>query len=169
MMPHELIASLLANRGVFEQLFKGVPERQQSWRPDENTWCLLEVLCHLYDEEREDFRHRTRLALYQGEGEVPEINPVAWVSERAYMQQDYHKVLTNFLTEREKSVKWLGNLERPDWTATFMHPKFGAMSAERMLANWLAHDYHHIRQVNQLKYLYLRHSSGQDLTYAGKW
>ncbi len=169
MLAHEIIDSLSSNRTVFERLLKPVPEGLQRWRPADGQWSLLEVICHLYDEEREDFRPRTRLALNNGEGELLEINLEAWTKERAYIKRDYQTVLKEFLIERERSVKWLSNLERPDWEASLQHPQLGSMSASSFLANWLAHDFHHIRQINRIKYDWLKYRSGQDLNYAGKW
>jgi hypothetical protein len=37
------------------------------------------------------------------------------------------------------------------------------------LCNWLAHDQHHIRQLNTLQHEYLREKTGEDLKYAGDW
>jgi len=45
-------------------------------------------------------------------------------------------------------------LDCPDWQATHHHPQMGPMSAELILANWLAHDLFHIRQVTDLHFGY---------------
>ena len=164
-----MIQSLSANHGVFHRLLTPVPKKVCTWRPSETSWSILEIACHLYDEEREDFRARTRLALKASKGGLQPVNPVAWVEERGYSTKEYSKVVQDFLNEREASSLWLSSLERPDWQASFRHPELGVFSAHKMLANWLAHDYHHIRQINTIKYLYLLQHSGEDLSYAGKW
>jgi hypothetical protein len=43
------------------------------------------------------------------------------------------------------------------------------MSAGMLLANWLAHDYLHFRQITKLKYDYIKYRTGEDLAYAGTW
>jgi hypothetical protein len=43
------------------------------------------------------------------------------------------------------------------------------MSARLFLHNWLAHDYLHIRQINRLKFAYLKAHSDISLDYAGAW
>ncbi len=169
MSPGFIIQGLTDNHGVFEKLLKRVPKEAYLWRPPGGSWSLLEVVCHLYDEEREDFRARTRLALHPGQGPLRPINPQAWVTERGYYSQDYPRMLENFLKEREQSALWLNALERPDWSLAFLHPELGPMTAHRLLANWLAHDYHHIRQINRIKYGYLKELGGEDLSYAGNW
>jgi len=168
MKPEDIIRELEANKNVFRQLL-AVSERLYKWRPVIDSWCLLEILCHLYDEEREDFRARTKLALSNGQGDLISINPVGWVLERNYIGKDYRVMLDHFLEERMKSLQWLSTLENPDWSAAFQHAELGVMTAKNMLANWLAHDYHHIRQINALKYQFLKDSSGEDLSYAGNW
>ena len=63
--------------------------------------------------------------------------------------------MQNFFDERETSLLWLNELDSPDWQATHQHPKMGPMSAELILANWLAHDLFHIRQATDLHFAYL--------------
>jgi hypothetical protein len=116
---------------------------------------MLEVINHLYDEEREDFRKRLELVLNNPEDPWPPIDPEGWVVQRNYNDRNLELSLKNFLVEREKSLLWLDSLGLPDWKATYRHPKMGPMSAELILANWLAHDLFHIRQVTELDFAYL--------------
>lgn len=168
MNPDGIISELEANKAVFRQLLT-VPEAFQKWRPANGSWCLLEIICHLKDEECEDFRARIRLALQPGLGSLVPIHPVKWVTERRYINNSFQDVLDNFLEERGRSINWLRSLEQPDWESDFLHTELGPMTAFSMLANWLAHDYHHIRQVNTLKYFFLKDQAGTDLGYAGNW
>ena len=45
------------------------------WKKDENSWSLLEIICHLRDEEIEDFRQRLAFVLEDREGLPPPIDP----------------------------------------------------------------------------------------------
>lgn len=169
-MDHQSItAALAANRGVFEHLLSGLSRENYLWKPDPGAWCLLEVLCHLYDEEREDFRARCRQVLENPEAPLPKIDPVGWVHSRAYLEQDFDARLAAFLEERDASVRWLKSLRDPAWHNTYHHPKFGPMPARLFLVNWLAHDYLHFRQITRLKYGYLARHSELPLDYAGTW
>lgn len=164
-----IASELEKNRSVFQGLFTGLSPEEYLWRPLPQKWCLLEILCHLYDEEREDFRARVRHVLERPEQPLSPIRPVEWVSERRYVDQDYDKVLRGFLKERDHSLEWLRSLEDPRWDNVHKHPKLGRMTAGRFLVNWLAHDYLHIRQVVRLKYNFLKQASGESLDYAGTW
>ncbi len=167
--PH-IIAQLDANRNTFAGLLSASDLSEITWRPAEKKWCLLEMACHLYDEEREDFRARLKHTLETPQGELPAIDPEGWVASRKYIEQDFNKKVSNFLSERERSVAWLHALKDPAWKSAHHHPKFGPLSAEMFLANWLAHDYLHIRQIIRLRYHYLQHAAKEvTLRYAGEW
>lgn len=55
-------------------------------------WSLVEVYCHLYDEEREDFRIRVMQTLLNPELPLPSIDPQGWVSARQYRQRSLQQV-----------------------------------------------------------------------------
>lgn len=164
-----IIDQLENNKSLILQLFHGVEAAAYLWKPAQDKWCLLEVICHLYDEEREDFRVRTKSTLETPNKKSPMFDPVAWVTERQYMTQDYGNKLGAFLQERQASIEWLRSLQEPQWDNVFQHPTLGPLSAQHFLTNWLAHDYLHIRQATKLRYGYLQAISGNDLSYAGDW
>jgi hypothetical protein len=158
------------NAAAIEALFAGVPEEQARWKPDPAAWSLLEVINHLFDEERWDFRMRLDLTLFRPETEWPQIDPIGWVTERRYNSLAMEESLLDFQDERAKSLEWLHDLRTPDWTSTHTFPQVGAMTAGRMLACWLAHDQLHIRQMAELHHLWVGHLVGADaLDYAGPW
>src|SRR5574337_1263718 len=136
-------------------LARNVSDAQAHWKPAPEEWSILEVICHLYDEEREDFRTRVRLTLESPEADWPPINPGGWVTERGYNQRDLGASLEAFLSERRKSLEWLRGLQNPNWELAHRHPRIGAMTAGEVLAAWVAHDHLHIRQLNQLHWQYL--------------
>ncbi len=158
---------LLKNKTVFQALFEGLEEQEYLWRPEKGKWIMLEILCHLLDEEREDFKVRMKSVLKNPEESLPKIDPAGWVISRSYASQNYNDTLNAFLKERDQSLKWLKGLSNPLWKNAFQHPHFGPMSAELFYTNWLAHDQRHIEQIIRLKYAYLKHISTESLDYAG--
>jgi len=74
----------------------GLTKEMYLWKPAPEKWCLLEIVCHLYDEEREDFRARTRHVLETPTDTLPPIDPQGWVGSRKYIHQDYPEVLNKF-------------------------------------------------------------------------
>nr|WP_262917586.1 DinB family protein [Aestuariivivens sediminicola] len=157
------------NKNCFRGLFKDKSEEMYLYRPQENKWCLLEIACHLLDEEKEDFRARIKYIFDHPDYDMPSINPPAWVTERNYISRDFQIVVSLFLEEREKSVVWLRDRVHANWEDQINHPKLGVMSAKLFLNNWLAHDYLHMRQILRLHYAFLKDQSGLNLDYAGNW
>ena len=166
---NKIIQELTRNKLVFNESLTGLTDEEFLWKQNPEKWCLLEIICHLYDEEREDFRTRTKQVLESPELLLPKIDPVGWVIERKYLQQNFSEKLKDFLSEREQSIKWLQSLKNPKWENAYNHPKLGKMTAKLILTNWLAHDYLHIRQITKLKYDHLKSKSDADLSYAGNW
>jgi len=166
---NKIIQELSKNREVFKSLLSGLGKEEYLWKSKPEKWCLLEIICHLFDEEREDFRARILHLLENPELPLPQIDPAGWVQERIYIQQNYAETLDNFLRERERSVKRLQALTNPSWMNVYNHPIFGQMTPKMFLSNWLAHDYLHLRQILKLKFDYLKELSNETLTYAGEW
>ncbi len=157
------------NRAVFLGLVSGVNPEQSQWRPAPDKWSILEVVNHLYDEEREDFRQRLELLLADPAQPWPPIDPRAWVVARNYADRQLSGSLSNFLAEREKSLAWLKQLRSPNWQKSKQGPN-GILSAGDLIASWLAHDFLHIRQITRLHWQYVNSISQPYQTgYAGPW
>lgn len=158
------------NATAIGSLAAGVPEAQARWKPDPESWSLLEVINHLHDEERWDFRLRLDLTLFRPDTEWPPIDPIGWVTERQYNGRDPAESLRNFQNERVKSLEWLHDLRTPNWESGHRFPHGRVLAAGELLGCWLAHDQLHIRQMAQLHHQWLGHLAGADaLAYAGPW
>ena len=175
-MPHAILTATFAADRLAQQaqiiaaLTAGVDAAAAHWRPDAAAWNMVEVINHLFDEEREDFRTRFDLTLHQPEADWPPIDPQGWVTARAYDARDLAASLRDFLAERERSVAWLRTLGALDLASEHRHPVFGSMSAGELLAAWLAHDCLHIRQLNELRYAWLATMAAPyPVGYAGDW
>ncbi len=164
-----VIDQLDQHQSLFKALLKDLDTPMILWKQTPEKWCLLEIVCHLYDEERNDFRCRTQLVLEKPNDTPPPFDPIEWVTKHRYLEQDYHQMLNKFLNERQQSLKWLKSLKSPKWDNSYRHPQRGLQSATHFLDNWLAHDYLHIRQIIKLKFDYLKQQSSSNLDYAGKW
>lgn len=164
-----LIRQLTDNAGRIEALVTGFTQEEVQWKPDENTWSMLEVVNHLLDEERHDFRVRLDIILHHPEKEWPAIDPGGWVTERKYNQQPLDRSLTDFLKERKSSLDWLSGLAAPDWEIEYSSP-FGVMKAGEMFSSWVTHDHLHIRQMIEIhRSLVELKAQPYSLNYAGDW
>lgn len=164
-----IIRQLDRNAPVLFGMFSSVPPEYRKWKSAPEKWCALEILCHLYDEEREDFRARTKHVLETPGDPLPKSEPLKWFAERDYLSKDYDAMLAEFLQERKQTIAWLNGLQNPQWDNAYQHPKVGPLPASMFLINWVAHDYHHMRQLLNLKYQLLKETTGDSLKYAGDW
>lgn len=164
-----ITAEMERNQGVFWHLLHGLEKEMYAWKPAPEKWNLVEVVGHLYDEEREDFRARIKHTLENPQLPLASIDPRGWVTSRNYAGQDYEEALQRFLSERVRSIEWLRSLQEVKWDNVHRHPSLGDISAAEFLASWLAHDYLHIKQISRIKYDYWKMRSEQKVDYAGEW
>jgi hypothetical protein len=141
---------LHANALVFAALVQHVPLEQARWKPESAKWSILEVICHLGDEEVEDFRRRLELTLFHPGEAWPAIDPEGWPRTRRYNERDLAEELDRFVSERERSVAWLRGLHSAELSRFYQHPQAGILHAGDLLASWLDHDLIHIRQITRL-------------------
>lgn len=164
------IGRLEAGESAICALLAGLSGEEARWRPGEGQWSALEVIGHLLDEEREDFRQRLDLTLHHPETEWPPIDPEGWVTARAYQGRDLHETLAAWRAERHRSLAWLRGLQSADLSVARSHPAGFELRAGDLLASWVAHDLLHTRQLVELRYaLALRQAAPFDIRYAGDW
>ena len=150
-------------------LLSGVTPEAARLKPNAESWSILEVVCHLYDEEREDFREHLDFILHRQQEAWHVIDSDSWVAERKYNEQNFAEMQEKFFVEREKSFAWLSGLLNPDWEKTFT-TKYRTISAGEMFACWGAHDNLHIRQLVELRRMRLENiTKPYNLEYAGDW
>ncbi len=172
-----LCQELARGAEIIEALVAGVTPEEARVKPSPEAWSVLEVMCHLCDEEREDFRQHLDYILHRPDQPWPPIDPQGWVTARRYNERDLAASLDEFLEERGRSLGWLKGLPSPDWDksveVTFGPPESEERirtSAGDMLAAWVAHDNLHMRQLVELRRArLLRLAEPYDVRYAGGW
>ncbi len=165
-----LIAQMAHSAQVIRAMVEHVTDQQARWKPAPDAWSILEVIHHLYDEEREDFRVRLDYILHRPDQPWPGIDPQGWVQQRHYNQQDFLAALEGFWAARQDSLDWLRGLGRPEWKASCELPWGFRIAAGDMFAAWVAHDLLHTRQLVELQWAYTTlQVRPYDVRYAGEW
>jgi hypothetical protein len=163
------IARMARTASVIQKIVENISDEQARWKPDPESWSILEVINHLFDEEREDFRVRLDHILHKPDQAWPKIDPGGWVTSRRYNQRDLMKSLHGFIDERHESLRWLEGLSSPDWDSEGVAP-WGTVRAGDMFAAWVAHDLLHLRQLVELQWAYTnRELKPFETIYAGEW
>ena len=169
-MNHSYFTSLLSqNAKRIEAMATGISGEQARWKSDPNSWSILEVINHLYDEERKDFRIRLDIILHHPEGKWPPIDPEGWAVSQKYNERDLESSLENFIKERQTSLKWLDSLGEVDWDRAYT-AQFGSISSGDMFTSWATHDQLHLRQLIELHRSYTElQANPYQIEYAGLW
>jgi hypothetical protein len=165
----EIIRQLTGNAAAIRALVQNLSEEQMQWKPDAATWSMQEVMEHVYNEERVDFRQHLR--------EMFSVPPLPWggLQEGWIRVESMRQALDAFLIEREASIAWLESLESPDWDIS-IKAEFGPEAEEYvfkagdLLVSWVAHDHLHLRQMNELMYAWNEDQAAPySLQCAGGW
>jgi len=164
-----LYLELVDSTGMIRSLLAGVTQDDACRKPAAESWSILETLCHLYDEERLDFRPRLDIMLHRSGEKWPPIDPAGWVLQRRYNEQDFREVKEKFFGERSNSLDWLKGLEHADWETSYS-ADFGKIAAGDMFVSWVAHDNLALRQLVELRRARLeRITVPYSVSYAGEW
>jgi uncharacterized damage-inducible protein DinB len=159
----EIIRQLASQGEAIRVLAQVFTEEQAAWKPDADTWSLKDVMQHMYNEERLDFRRHLKGMF--GEPQPPDQRLAVETARQG---------LEGLLAERQASIAWLSALRSPDWDIT-KELRFGpndtlTISAGEMLLSWVEHDILHLRQIVELMHACNeRQASPNSVMYAGGW
>jgi hypothetical protein len=92
---------LEANASTFKSLLENISGEQVQWKHSADKLSLLEIVNHLYDEKRGDFRQRIKNIFKDLKKEWAPMVRAEWVTERDYAIRDIKKSLNNFPDERK--------------------------------------------------------------------
>ncbi|MCL4266874.1 MAG: DinB family protein [Anaerolineae bacterium] len=169
MLFENLYQELVRGLEIIPLLVADMTPAEAQVRPAPESWSALEVICHLYDEEREDFRQRLDIMLHRPHEPLPDIDPQGWVTSRQYNERNLAEMVQKFTAERAQSLAWLKGLAAPNWESVYSN-EYGSMKAGEMFAAWVAHDNLHTRQLVELRRSRLLNlTAPYDVGYAGDW
>jgi hypothetical protein len=131
---------------LLDTLLGGLEAATWRARPAPAEWSPVEIVCHLRDEEVEDFGARVRVIVAGGTGFAP-IDPERWAVERRYREADPREALASLNERRAASLAFLGTITADSLTATVGHPRAGPLSGLDLVVAWVAHDRLHLGQL----------------------
>ena len=121
---------------------------EATWRsrPAPDEWAPVEIICHLRDEETEDFAARVRV-IVGGGARFAANDPERSAVERRYQEADAREALAAFHTRRAASIELLAAVVPDRLLASADRPSVGRLSGLDLLAAWVAHDRLHLHQL----------------------
>jgi hypothetical protein len=139
-------ADLARLPAVLDALVDGLDAAVWRERPAPAEWSPVEIVCHLRDEETEDFGARLRVVVAGGDRFDP-IDPERWAIERRYLDADPAAARAAFAERRAASLAFLGTVAPERLRLTVTRPQTGVLSGLDLLAAWVTHDCLHLAQL----------------------
>jgi hypothetical protein len=132
--------------GILDGLLGGLDAAAWRARPAPAEWAPVEIVCHLRDEEIEDFGARVRV-IAEGGARFPPIDPEGWAVERRYLEDDGPRALAAFRERRAASLAFLATVSPERLTTALTLGRTGPLSGLDLLAAWVGHDRLHVAQL----------------------
>src|SRR5262249_49119488 len=139
-------AELARTPGVLAGLVAGLDDAGWRARPAASEWAPVEIVCHLRDEETEDFGARVRVVV-EGGGRFAPNAPERKAVARRYREAAGPRALAMSREHRAASLAFLEALDPDRLVAAVPRPSGGALSGLDLLAAWVTHDRLHIAQL----------------------
>lgn len=133
-----------------------------------DTWSPYDVVGHLIEGEQTDWMVRVRQILSNTGSKVFEPFD-RFAQMQAAPNRSIEALLQEFQTLRENNLNDLRamNLEANDFQKTGIHPDFGTVTLEQLLATWVVHDLGHIGQISRVMAKQYQASVGPWEAYLG--
>lgn len=131
---------------LLDALVAGLDPETWRARPAPEEWAPVEIVCHLRDEEAEDFGARVRVVLDGGSSFVPN-DPERWAVERRYQEADPNDALAAFRRLRAESLALLEDAPIERLIHSVAHSSGLSLSGLDIVTAWVTHDRLHLRQL----------------------
>lgn len=153
--------SLAQGPRIVEGLIAAAPPDALTWREAEGAWHAVEVLSHLADGEITDWMPRIERIVADGGRFLPFDREGGFARYRGWSAD---ALVGEFGQLRRANLEKLDalRLSESQLRLTGVHPEFGPVTLEQLLACWAAHDMAHAAQLARL----LTRSFGQ---HVGPW
>ena len=134
---------------IIEGLIAAAPPDALTWREAEGTWHAVEVLSHIADGEITDWMPRIEQILSDGGRFMVFDREGGFLRYRGWTAE---ALVGEFGQLRRANLEKLDTLQLSDshMRLTGIHPEFGPVTLEQLVACWATHDMAHIAQLARL-------------------
>jgi hypothetical protein len=132
---------------VLKSMLSELPNEWTSGSEGSGSWTPYEVVGHLTFVEESDWIDRTRIILEDGPNRVfePIDREAGFERFRGVLLPD---LLEHFAKVRDSNLRALHSLVEPhNLNDRGVHPDFGVVRLEQLLAAWVVHDLNHVGQI----------------------
>ncbi|WP_162128088.1 DinB family protein [Flavobacterium phycosphaerae] len=133
---------------VLETLLQGLSEEWIFQNEGEETWSPYDVMGHLIHGEKADWIERMEIILSDGPNKA--FKPFDRFAQFEESKgKNLAQLLAEFKTLRQQNLTTLQSkkIDAVALTKKGIHPAFGEVTLEHLLATWVAHDLGHLAQI----------------------
>jgi len=144
----EAVEILRRTPAVLREMLYGLPDAWLSHSEGPDTWSPRDVVGHLIHGEEEDWIPRAKIILEHGES-LP-FEPFDRFAFRDRIEgRTCAELLERFAALRADNLDTLAalSLSTEQLALKGVHPAFGAVTMEQLIATWAVHDLSHIYQI----------------------
>lgn len=135
---------------VLKDLLSGIPDTLLHATEGGDSWSPYDVVGHLIHGEKTDWIPRMKICLSDSDNKTftPFDRFAQFEESRG---KSIHELLETFHQLREENITTLHNfqLSSADFERTAIHPAFGTVTLQQLLATWVVHDQNHIYQITR--------------------
>jgi hypothetical protein len=147
----ELRERLAATPGTLRGLAGGLTTEALTYRESPEAWTVIEVLGHLADCEIHNWV--ARVAIIRSDAEDKRFAPLDREGgKRRYRDWTAARVLDEFERLRGESLIAFDamRIQSLELTRQGIHPEFGPVTLQQLLACWVTHDHAHLTQISRI-------------------
>jgi hypothetical protein len=129
---------------------QGLTAAQLTYKPNNDEWCIHEVLVHLADSEIVG-SWRLRKTLTEENPTIESYEEATWATILKYDQQDCTQALELFALLRATNASLLDLVAADAWERTAIHQDRGSLTLYDLFITYLEHAQTHLQQIRTLK------------------
>jgi hypothetical protein len=136
---------------TISQLTKGISTVWIKTNEGEYTWSVFDVVGHLLHGDKTDWISRIKIILFENEDK--NFEPFDRFAQiETSKGKTYEQLVNDFRGIRKENIETLRslNINEKDFMKTGIHPTFGMVTLQQLLATWLVHDLDHIAQIARI-------------------
>jgi DinB superfamily len=131
---------------------KGVPRTLMLWTPGPGKWCILEIVAHMRDMERDAYIARYRRILAEDNPTLPDVDGDLLALLDNYRGMKLPELLRDFVRLRKECLKLLKSVKSAQWDRIGTHETAGPLSMNDLLRRQsIGNDEAHLGQIEGIK------------------
>jgi hypothetical protein len=136
---------------IVQELLAGLTEGDLRESPEDETWSIVEHICHLRDIEREGYIIRISKMLTEDNPFLNDLDGDKLAIERDYINQNCRAALKDFIEDRAINVLAIQELTPQQLSRTGVFENVGPLSLLELLLKMREHDQGHIDELTELR------------------